>query len=83
MSTAALLVYALPLRKLRITGKNHDSARWLTSADVAEAVIADDYDATTRDNRELITDLDSNTLRNMLYQMLITEMYPQGKRQPA
>lgn len=37
MSTAALLVYALPLRKLHITGRDHDTARFLSAADVTEA----------------------------------------------
>ena len=57
MSTAALLTYALPHRQLRITGKNHDSIRWLTSAQVAAAVEADDYIADNRSGSELISDL--------------------------
>ena len=57
MSTAALLTYALPLRKLRITGKGHDSSRYLSSADVTEAVAADDYDASGRTDSQLISDL--------------------------
>jgi hypothetical protein len=62
MSTAALLTYALPERKLRITGKGydgeeHDDTRWLTSPDVIEAVAAGDYDADSRSDSELITDL--------------------------
>ena len=40
MTAAALLTYALPLRQLRITGKNQDSARLLSATDVAEAVAA-------------------------------------------
>ncbi|MGB1129261.1 MAG: DUF6288 domain-containing protein, partial [Haloferula sp.] len=59
MSTAALLTYALPHRKLRVTGKGQDSSRWLSSADVAEAVAADDYDqayADSRSNSQLIAD---------------------------
>ncbi|MCF7954780.1 MAG: DUF6288 domain-containing protein [Phycisphaerae bacterium] len=59
MSTAALLTYALPLRELRITGKGHDSGRWLNGTDAAEAIAADDYDATIRSDSELIADLDS------------------------
>ncbi|HSP41421.1 MAG TPA: DUF6288 domain-containing protein, partial [Luteolibacter sp.] len=43
MSTAALLVYALPLRQLHITGRGHDASRWLSAADVADAAAADDY----------------------------------------
>jgi hypothetical protein len=57
MSTAALLTYALPLRKLYITGKGHDSGRWLSSGDVTEAIAANDYDATSRSDSELIADL--------------------------
>ncbi|MGB1130239.1 MAG: sialate O-acetylesterase, partial [Haloferula sp.] len=57
MSTAALLTYALPHRKLRITGKGHDAARYLSSADVAEAVAADDYDPDPRSDSQLISDL--------------------------
>jgi hypothetical protein len=57
MSTAALLTYALPLRKLHITGRGHDPARYLTSQEVADAIAADDYDAATRTTSELVTDL--------------------------
>jgi hypothetical protein len=59
MSTAALLTYALPLRQLRITGKNHDPARWLGPADVAEAAAADGYNAVPRTTAGLIDDLAS------------------------
>ena len=70
MSTAALLTYALPKRKLRITGKGHDSNRWLSSAEVTEAVQADDYDADYVDTRsisQLISDLNnwSPKVRNL------------------
>ena len=57
MSTAALLTYALPLRKLHLTGRGHDPARYLTATDVAEAEFADGYDATLRGTSELVTDL--------------------------
>jgi len=57
MSTVALLTYALPLRQLYITGKGHDSGNWLNSADVIEAIVADDYDADSRNDSELIADL--------------------------
>ncbi|MFK7849884.1 MAG: DUF6288 domain-containing protein [Akkermansiaceae bacterium] len=57
MSTAALLTYALPHRKLRITGKGHDTARWLSNNEVSEAIAADDYEASGRSNSELISDL--------------------------
>ena len=56
MSTAALLTYALPNRKLRITGKGQ-VANLLTSTDVTEAVQAKDYDVDSRSNSELISDL--------------------------
>lgn len=59
MSTAALLTYALPLRQLRITGKNHDPSRWLSSTDVAEAAAVDGYSAVPRSTNELIDDLGS------------------------
>ena len=32
MSTAALLTYALPLRRLHLTGRGHDNSRWLDSS---------------------------------------------------
>ena len=57
MSTAALLIYALPLRQLHLTGLGHDPARYLSSSDVAEAITADDYKATTRTVNELVADL--------------------------
>jgi hypothetical protein len=57
MSTAALLVYALPLRQLHLTGRGHDPARWLSSADVAAAGFSDEYDAPSRTTNELVTDL--------------------------
>lgn len=57
MSTAALLTYALPLRQLRITGKSHSSARWLTATDVTQAVAADGYNPTPRTISQLIADL--------------------------
>jgi hypothetical protein len=56
MSTAALLVYALPLRKLHITGRGHDPARGLSAADVAAAGEADDYDPNIRTTAQLIAD---------------------------
>jgi hypothetical protein len=56
MSTAALLTYALPHRKLRITGKDQ-VVNLLTSTDVTEAVQAKDYDANSRNNGQLISDL--------------------------
>lgn len=60
MSTAALLTYALPLRQLRITGKNHDSGRWLAPVDVSEAAAADGYVATSSLSiSQLISDLGS------------------------
>ncbi len=57
MSTAALLVYALPLRQLNITGKGHNPAHWLTSMDVAQAAFSDTYSAPTRTTSQLVTDL--------------------------
>lgn len=63
MSTAVLLNYALPLRKLYITGKGHDSSRWLSTEDVTEAIAAGDYIADNRSNSELIADLSSWSAR--------------------
>ena len=57
MSTVALLNYALPLRKLYITGKGHDPNRWLSTEDVAEAIAAGDYIADNRSTSELIEDI--------------------------
>ena len=60
MSTAALLTYALPLRQLRITGRNHNPARWLDSTDVAQAAAADGYKATSSHTvGQLVSDLAS------------------------
>jgi hypothetical protein len=59
MSTATLLVYALPLRKLHITGRGHDPARWLSAADVAEAAAGDDYHLPSRTTAQLISDTGS------------------------
>ena len=47
----------MPERNLVITGKGHDPARWLCRADVTEAVQASDYDADSRTDSELISDL--------------------------
>jgi hypothetical protein len=57
MSTAALLVYALPLRQLHMTGRDHDPSRWLSASDVAEAVEADEYTPSSRSNSQLIADI--------------------------
>jgi hypothetical protein len=59
MSTAALLTYALPLRKLHVTGRGHDPTRYLTSTDTAEAAAVDGYVATSRTTSELVADLGS------------------------
>ena len=57
MSTAALLLYALPLRQLHITGRGHDPARWLSSTDVSQAAFSDTYNAPARTTGQLVTDL--------------------------
>ena len=59
MSTAALLVYALPLRELHITGRGHDPGRWLTADDVADAAEGDDYHLPSRSTAQLISDIGS------------------------
>jgi hypothetical protein len=56
MSTAALLVYALPLRQLHITGRGHDPERFLSAADVADAAAADDYSVAAGTTTQLIAD---------------------------
>ncbi len=57
MYTPALLVYALPLRQLVITGKNLTPDRWLTTSEVADAAFADDYVASARTTQQLVADL--------------------------
>ena len=59
MSTAALLVYALPLRQLHITGRGHDSARWLSAQDIGDAAAVDGYNPALRSTSQLMTDLGS------------------------
>ncbi len=59
MSTAALLVYALPLRELHITGRGHRTDLELDEADVAAAAEAGAYDPDTRNANQLITDTGS------------------------
>ena len=57
MSTAALLVYALPERALRITGQSFAPSQALTTLEVSEANTADLYDPDSRSLQELISDL--------------------------
>ncbi|MBK8037926.1 MAG: HEAT repeat domain-containing protein [Verrucomicrobiaceae bacterium] len=59
MSTASLLVYALPLRQLRITGLGRTTARDLSSTDIAEAEAVDGYNADLRSTSQLMSDLGS------------------------
>ncbi len=59
MSTAALLLYSLPLRQLHITGRGDDPTRDLNTVDIADAEFADDYNASTRGTNDLINDLGS------------------------
>ena len=59
MSTAALLVYALPLRQLHLTGRGHDPAGTLSAADLADAAAADSYSSAGRSNDDLISDTGS------------------------
>lgn len=59
MSTAALLVYALPLRQLHLTGRGHGSALQLNAADLTDAAAADTYTVTGRSNNDLISDTGS------------------------
>ncbi|BCX49354.1 hypothetical protein HAHE_32620 [Haloferula helveola] len=57
MTAAAILTYALPLRKLHVTGRGHDGSRVLMSTAVAEATASGEYDASSRSVAELVTDL--------------------------
>jgi Family of unknown function (DUF6288) len=59
MSTAALLVYALPKRNLHITGKSFTPAQALTPAEIADSQAALDYKASTRTLAQLLTDIGS------------------------
>jgi hypothetical protein len=62
-STPALLLYALPLRQVHVTGRGHDSQRWLSTGDVAAAAAADGYVGTDRSTSQLVTDLGSWSCR--------------------
>lgn len=53
----ALLTYALPLRKLFITGRGHDRSHWLSDAELAEVIAAEDFDAGTCDLPQLLASL--------------------------
>lgn len=57
MSTVALLTYAMPLRRLHITGRNQNPARLLSPTDVTAAVAANDYTPTSRSLTQLVSDL--------------------------
>jgi hypothetical protein len=57
MSTATLLVYALPLRQLHLTGRGANSAQWLTSTEVSAAIAADTYNPANRSVSQLVSDL--------------------------
>ena len=63
MSAAALLTYALPLRQLHMTGRGHDPADWLSTAEVSEAAAADGYSPEGRSDAELLQDLGSWSMR--------------------
>ncbi|MFU8847710.1 MAG: DUF6288 domain-containing protein [Opitutales bacterium] len=53
----AMLGYALPLRQIYMTGREHDPARFISSQEVTDAIAADRYDATSRTTAELVGDL--------------------------
>jgi hypothetical protein len=59
MSTAALLVYALPLRQLHLTGRGHDPSLTLSAAELTDAAAADSYTTSGRSIAELISDTGS------------------------
>ena len=61
MATPMLLTYALPLRQTYLTGKDQDTANWITPAEMPEvsAASAHIYDAPSRTTTELVSDLAS------------------------
>jgi len=54
-----LLTYALPMRQLRITGKNPNAALVLSTPDLADVAAALLYDVTWRTTNQLVADLGS------------------------
>ncbi len=59
MNTVALLTYAVPLKKIAITGKYADPSDFLSASEVEEVAYADGYDATSRTISELLADCGS------------------------
>ncbi len=57
MSTAMLLIYALPLESLHITGRDSTGALVLSPAQISDSVDVEDYDATARTTAQLVADL--------------------------
>jgi autotransporter-associated beta strand protein len=59
MATPMLLTYALPLRQTYLTGKDQNTANWITPAEMPEvqAASAHIYDAPSRTTTELLSDI--------------------------
>jgi len=70
-----LLAYALPLRQLYITGRDHDRTLWLNDDEVKETVAAEDYDPNGKTIDQLLTDLDnwSPNVRHQAVQALAAQ----------
>ncbi len=56
---STLLTYALPLRQLYITGRDHDRSRWLSDNEVKALVAAEDFDGKSCDSKQLFGALSS------------------------
>ena len=61
MATPMLLTYAMPLRQTYLTGKNQNTANWITPAEMPEVTFASahTYDPATRTTTELLQDITS------------------------
>jgi uncharacterized repeat protein (TIGR02543 family) len=61
MATPMLLTYAMPLRQTYLTGKNQNTANWITPAEMPEvsAASAHIYNPATRTTAELLQDITS------------------------
>ncbi len=58
-TTSYMLTFALPLRKIYLTGKDQDEKNWLGAADIQEAVAAGRFDAGKASTDELFKALGS------------------------
>jgi hypothetical protein len=58
-TTSYMLTYALPLRKIYLTGKDQNDKNWLSDADIKEALAAGHFDAGKASTDELLKALGS------------------------